>query len=75
MPIPTRVLHLEPRHDLEGRTIYFLIPSGDRRKPPQFIDIEDVPDPWNGAGWFECERIRKGPWLKWRALRRVDPGR
>jgi hypothetical protein len=30
-----------------------------------------VPDPWNGAGLFECERIRKGPWLKWRALRRV----
>ena len=67
-----KTARLERRTDGEGRTLYFMIPSSDRRKPPAFVDPEDVPPFEGAAAWFEVERVRRGPWLKWRAVRRVE---
>jgi hypothetical protein len=72
MPSQTSIRYLEMRTDHDGEPLYFIIPSGDRRHPPKFIQPDDIPDPQNGPGWFECERVRRGPWLGWRALRRVE---
>lgn len=81
---PTKIARLERRTDGVGRTLYFMIPSSDRRKPPAFLDPEDVPAFEGEAAWFEVAQVRRGPWLKWRAVRRVeepapppglDPGR
>lgn len=72
MPTSTIVARLERKTDLEGRTIYFMLPSSDRRKPPAFVEPEDVPAFDGDAAWFELERVKRGPWLKWRAIRKLD---
>lgn len=72
MPAHKTIARLERRTDLQGRTIYFMLPSSDRRKPPAFVEPADVP-PFDGdAAWFELERVKSGPWLKWRAIRKLD---
>jgi hypothetical protein len=72
MPKPTTIKHLEPSYDRDGRLLYFMTGKPDRRAPPDFLRPEEVPEPEKGAGWFECDRARSGPWMKWRALRRVE---
>jgi hypothetical protein len=72
MPQPIRTLYLEPRSDLEGRVLYFLTHSTDRRHPPHFVRPDDVPEPEKGAGFFECQRVREGPWMRLKLLRRVE---
>lgn len=67
-----KIARLERRTDGAGRTLYFLVPSSDRRKPPAFLDPEDVPAFEGEAAWFELLQVRRGPWLKWRAVRQVD---
>jgi len=71
MANPIRIKRLEPRYDLEGRLLFFVTLQSDRRAPPEFLNPEDVPEPEKGAGLFECQRARVGPWVKWRALRRA----
>ena len=73
MPGKTTIHYLEPRFDLDGKVLYFLSRSSDRRHPPKFISPEDVPDPKAGAGYFECERVRRGPWIRLVPIRR-SPG-
>ena len=67
------VKRLERRLDHEGRTLYFIIATSDRRRRPTFLEPENVPDFPGDSAWFEVERVKKGPWLSWRAIRRVDP--
>ena len=50
MPPPIRIKFLEPRHDLEGRVLYFIIGKPDRRAPPDYLGPEQVPEPEKGAG-------------------------
>lgn len=71
MPKITAIMRLERRTDLDGKTLYFMTPSGGRRHPAEFLDPQDVPDFEGDAATFELERFHKGPWLKWRAVRRV----
>jgi len=62
-----RTYRVERRCDLEGNTLFFLIPRRDRRKPMKFFDPTDVP-PFEGpAADFEIDRKRGG----WRFVRRV----
>jgi hypothetical protein len=72
MPRRTTIKRLEPSYDRDGRLLFFMTGKPDRRAPPDFLNPEEVPEPEKGAGWFECERARVGPWMKWKALRRVD---
>lgn len=72
MAAPIRTLHLEPRFDLEGQVLYFLTSGGCRRNLPSFMAPDEVPEPEKGAGWFECQRARIGPWMGWKVLRRVE---
>jgi hypothetical protein len=61
--------------DLDGKTINFMIPSGDRRRPPEFIPVAQVP-PFEGAeAWFELQKLHTKPWSTWKVLRQVEkPG-
>lgn len=68
----TELKYLRRQSDRDGHTMHFVIDSTTRRRPPSFVDYEDVDRPELGSGWFECERFKKGPWMKWRALRRVE---
>lgn len=71
----TTIKYLERRTDCDGVTLHFMTSCGPNPCPTQIIDREDIPDPENGAGWFEVEQVARGPWLKWRAIRRVEPTR
>ena len=66
------IKYLERVADSDGKTLYFRTAIGSKRSPTSFVDREDIPDPEAGSGWFECERAQRGPWLKWRAIRRVE---
>jgi hypothetical protein len=72
MPKPTTIKLLEPSYDRDGRLLYFMTATPDRCAPPEFLRPAEVPEPEKGPGWFECQRARVGPWVKWKALRRVE---
>lgn len=58
--------------DLEGRTLNFMIPSSDRRHPPQFIPPGQVPDFEGKEAWFELQKLHIKPWSTWKVVRQVD---
>jgi len=68
-------MYLYPRYDLEGRVLFFMTGTPDRKSPPDFLAPEQVPEPEKGGGWFECRRARIGPWMSWIVLRRVEEPR
>lgn len=65
--LKTRICRLERREDLDGKTLYFMIPSSDRRKRPRFFLPADVPDFDGDVADFEFDVSRKN----WRPLRQI----
>ena len=66
MAARVRLKYLRPSHDRDGRLLSFMTGTPDRRAPPDFLTPDEVPEPEKGAGWFECQRARVGPWMKWK---------
>ena len=66
-----RIVRLSRRRRLEedgGDTLFFVVHAGRRNG---YLAAEDVPTFDGEEGWFELERIRKGPWMGWRVVRQV----
>ena len=72
MPPAPVVRRLKRVTDLDGKTINFMIPSSDRRHPPEFVPVAQVP-PFEGKeAWFELQKLHTKPWPTWKVLRQVD---
>ena len=72
MSKPTVIRRLKRVTDLEGRTLNFMIPTSDRRHPPEFIPPDRVPEFEGKEAWFELEKVHTKPWAFWKVLRQVD---
>ncbi|MGA0603879.1 hypothetical protein ACO2Q3_24445 [Caulobacter sp. KR2-114] len=57
------------RTDLEGRTLYFMIYSGSRRRQHTFFEPSQVPAFEGASAWFAIERDHRGGWT---FLRQVE---
>lgn len=72
MPKTTKIACLKRITDQEGRTLHFMIPSSDRRRPPEFIPRSRTPEFEGDEAWFELEKVHAKPWAFWKVLRRVE---
>lgn len=74
MATARRVVTLIRMTDHAGATLCFYVPSAGRRVPRKFIEPDDVPAFEGESGTFEIESYRAPgvPWLRWRAVRKVD---
>jgi hypothetical protein len=67
-PVRRQLLRKRALPDAGGESLFFVIPSSDRRYPPTFFRPGEVPEFGGESAWFEMQRI-KGRWL---LLRQVD---
>ncbi len=68
-PLVYKVERARSLPDAGGRTLYFMIRSGSRRRPHKFFQPGEVPAFDGEVAWFEIDR-KSGAWT---FLRQVDP--
>jgi len=66
----THIYRVERRTDRDGKILFFIIPSSDRRRSSKFFDPEEAPAIEGRAARFEIECRGK----VWRFLRRIEEG-